>query len=100
MIIDSPGQASFNIEEYQQLLAGNIERVAPKQIDNFQDVNFNETLEGYRLSFEYNEELEENVLHVIDNSTNTTVKRVPSQAKAEQTLRIRRLAGLIVDERG
>jgi len=98
MRIDSPGQAGFDMEEYQQLLAGEVERIAPKQIDNFQDVNFNDTLDGYRLSFQYNDELEENVLHVIENSTNETVKRVPSQAMAEQTLRIRRLAGLIVDE--
>ncbi len=100
MRIDSPGQAGFDMEEYQQFLAGEVERVAPKQIDNFQDVNFNDTLDGYLLSFQYDEELDENVLHVIDNSTNTTVKRVPSQAESEQTLRIRRLAGLIVDERG
>ncbi|SDL68461.1 hypothetical protein [Halarsenatibacter silvermanii] len=57
MQVESPGFSSLDLAEYRNFLAGNIERVAPKQVDNFQDVNFNDTLDGYRVSFRYDEEL-------------------------------------------
>ena len=74
------GGPEFNISmtKYQDLIKGEIEKVAPKQVDNVDDINFKGPKENHRISFKYNRDLDKNIAHVIDNKTGETVKKLQS----------------------
>lgn len=83
--------------EYAQLLEGRVPKVAPKQVDQVDEVNFHGSKANHRLSFRYNKELKENVVQVIDNSTGEIVKHLPSETQVDHKIRMQRLMGLHVD---
>ncbi|NMB02145.1 MAG: flagellar protein FlaG [Firmicutes bacterium] len=85
--------------EYEQLLTGEVPKLAAKQVDQVEDVNFKGTKENHRLSFKYNKELKQNVAVVIDNKTGEIVKHSPSATQVDHKIRIKRLMGLHVDEK-
>ncbi|NMB19326.1 MAG: flagellar protein FlaG [Firmicutes bacterium] len=85
--------------EIVQLLEGRLPKVAPKQVDQVEEVNFKGNRDHHRLSFQYNKDLEENVAVLIDIKTGKTVKHSPSASQVDHKLRIRRLMGLHVDEK-
>lgn len=51
-----------------------------------------------RLSFSYNEELEQMVVKVIDRETDTVIKELPPSELQRVHLRIREAIGLLLDE--
>ena len=51
-----------------------------------------------RLSFSYNEELEQMVVKVIDRDTDTVIKELPPSELQRVHLRIREAIGLLLDE--
>lgn len=80
------------------LIKGNVPKLAAKQIDNVEDINFKGTKENHRVSFQYNKDLGRNISCVIDNSTGKTVKQLPSETQVDHMIRMDRLMGLNVDE--
>ena len=73
-------------------------KLASRQIDNVEDVNFTQTKRNHRVSFQYNKDLERNVAHIIDNSTGKVVKKLPSDSQVDHMIRMRNLMGLYIDE--
>ncbi|MFP4152217.1 MAG: flagellar protein FlaG [Alkalispirochaeta sp.] len=51
-----------------------------------------------RLSFDYNEQLEQMVVKVIDRETDTVIKELPPSELQRVHLRIREAIGLLLDE--
>ncbi len=41
-----------------------------------------------------------NVVYVVENATNDTIKQIPSEARVDSMIRLQRLMGLHVDENG
>lgn len=85
--------------ETVELLEGRSPKLATKQVDHVDDVNFKGSKGHHRLSFQYNKELGENVAHLIDNRTGKTVKDLPSATQIDHKIRVRRLMGLHVDKK-
>ncbi len=85
--------------EVSELLEGRVPKLAPRQVDNVDDVNFKGDKKNHRLSFQYNKDLGQNVAHVIDNTTGKTVKDLPSATQVDHKIRIKRLMGLHVDKK-
>lgn len=85
--------------EMVELLEGRTPKLAPKQVDNVEDINFKGSKEHHRLSFQYNKDLGENVALLIDNKTGKAVKHSPSATQVDHKIRIRRLIGLHVDRK-
>ena len=85
--------------ETAELLEGCSPKLAPRQVDQVDDVNFKGNKSNHRLSFQYNKDLKENVAHLIDNKTGKTVKHLPSATQVDHKIRIRRLMGLHVDKK-
>ena len=96
----SSGGPEFNVSQarYHNLIKGEIEKVAPRQVDNFDEINFKGTKDNHRIMFKYNKDLDKNIVHVVDNKSGETVKKVPSDAQVDNMIRIQRLMGLYVDE--
>ncbi len=96
------GGSEFNISNsrYHNLIKGKISRVAPRQVDNVNDVNFKGPKGNHRVSFKYNQDLGKMITHVIDNRTGETIKKRPSDAQIDNMIRMQRLMGLYVDEKG
>ena len=92
-----PGQIDIR-PETANLLEGRTPKLAPRQVDNVDDVNFKGSKGNHRLSFQYNQDLQQNVAHLIDNKTGKTVKHLPSATQVDHRIRIRRLLGLHVDK--
>lgn len=86
-------------QEYVQLLTGRLPKIAPRQVDQVEEVNFQNAKSNHRLSFRYDRELEDTVLCVIDNSTGEAVKHVPSKSQVDHALRMKKLMGLHIDLR-
>lgn len=85
--------------ETAELLEGRLPKLAPKQVDQVEDVNFKGKKDHHRLSFQFDKDLEENVAVLIDTRTGKVVKHSPSASQLDHKIRIRRLMGLYVDER-
>lgn len=85
--------------ETAQLLEGRSPKLAPHQVDQVEDVNFKGNRDHHRISFQYNKELEENVVRVIDTRTGRVVKDLPSATQVDHKIRLRRLMGLHVDKK-
>ncbi len=83
----------------ERLLEGRTPKLAPKQVDQVEDVNFKGSKEHHRLSFQYNKELEENVAQVIDTRTGQAVRDLPSATQVDHKIRLRRLMGLHLDRK-
>ncbi|MCK9526693.1 MAG: flagellar protein FlaG [Limnochordia bacterium] len=83
--------------ETAELLEGRSPKLAPQQVDRVEDVNFKGKKDHHRLSFQYNEDLGENVAHLVDTRTGKTVKHLPSATQVDHRIRIRRLMGLHLD---
>ncbi|HKM42379.1 MAG TPA: flagellar protein FlaG [Limnochordia bacterium] len=83
--------------ETAQLLEGRSPKLAPKQVDQVEDVSFQGSKDHHRLSFRYNEDLGENIAHIIDTRTGKTVKHLPSATQIDHKIRIQRLMGLHLD---
>ncbi len=96
------GGSEFNIfhAKYHNLIKGEIDRVAPRQVDNVDDINFKGPKENHRISFKFNKDLDKIIAHVVDNKTGETIKKLPSDAQIDNMIRIQRLMGLYVDEKG
>jgi len=94
--------SSFNnytfIKKHHDLLKGELPKVAPKQIDKYEDINFKEPKSNHRIRFEHNRELDRCIAQVIDNSTGETVKKILSDAEVDRMIRIERLKGIYLDE--
>lgn len=84
---------------YEDLLTGQVPKVAPRQVDHVEDVHFRGTKQNHRVSWRYNKDLGENVAHIIDNRTGETVKQLPTPTQVDLRIRLRRLMGLYVDKR-
>lgn len=95
----NPPQPLTIRQEYTELLEGRVPKLASKQVDQVDEVNFQELKKNHRLSFRYNKELEENVVYVIDNMTGEIVKHSPSATQVDHKIRIQRLMGLHVDKK-
>jgi len=93
---------SFNnhtfIKKHQELFKGEIPKVAPKQIDQYEDINFKEPKSNHRISFEHNREFDRCIAQVIDNSTGEVAKKILSDAEVDKMIRIERLKGIYLDE--
>jgi uncharacterized FlaG/YvyC family protein len=85
--------------ETAELLEGRTPKVAPKQVDQVEDVSFKGSKGHHRLSFQYHKELGENVAHLIDTRTGEIVKDLPSATQVDHKIRIKRLMGLHVDKK-
>lgn len=77
--------------------SGLVTKLAAKQIDNVEDINFKGTKENHRVSFQYNKDLRRNVAQVVDNSIGKTVKQLPSETQVDHMIRMERLMGLNID---
>ena len=97
-ITDGNFNNSTFIKKHHDLLKGELPKVAPKQIDNFEDINFKGSEANYRISFEHNRELDKNIAQVIDNSTGKVAKQIISDAEINRMIRIERLKGIFLDE--
>lgn len=82
----------------QDLIRGKIPKLASKQVDNVDDVNFKDAKRNHRVSMQYNKELDGNIAHVIDNATGKTVKTHMTESQVDQAIRIKRLMKLHIDE--
>ncbi|HBN97565.1 MAG TPA: hypothetical protein DDZ66_14850 [Firmicutes bacterium] len=85
--------------ETAELLEGRLPKLALKQVDHVDDVNFKGSKGHHRLSFQYNKELGENVAYLIDTRTGKTVKHLPSATQVDHKIRVKRLMGLHVDKK-
>lgn len=85
--------------DFANLVKGDTSKLASRQIDNVEDVNYKGTKESHRVSFQYDKDLGRNIAHVIDNSTGKTVKQMPSETQVDHMIRMQRLIGLHVDEK-
>lgn len=83
--------------EKSALVQGSIPRLAIKQVDFVNDVNFNGTRENHSLRFTYDEEIGRSVAHLVDNISGETVKVLPSDSQLDHMIRIKRLMGLNLD---
>ena len=85
-------------QNYYDLLKGEREKLAPRQIDNFEDVNFNGTKDRHRINFRYNDDIGKNVVYVVENATNESVKQIPSEARVDSMIRLQKSIGKLIDE--
>lgn len=94
--------AMRNVLKYNQddLIKGEIEKLAVRQVDDIESVSFKGTKENHHVSFRYNKELDRNIAHIIDNATGKTVKKAPSDTQVDHMLRMKKLMGLYVDIEG
>jgi len=86
------------IKKHHDLLKGELPKVAPKQTDQYEDINFKGSKANHRISFEHNRELDKNIAQVIDNSTGEVAKKIISDAEIDRMIRIERLKGIFIDE--
>ena len=86
-------------KERSDLMEGQIPKLASKQVDQVDAVNFKGTRENHRLSFRYNKDLGKNVAHVIDNATGKTVKHTPTDTEVDHMIRVKRLVELKFDKK-
>lgn len=82
--------------DYKQLLA-EPQKLASRQTDHVNEINFKGTRENHRISFRYNKSLERNVVYLVENATGKIVRKSPSDAEVDQIIRIQRLMGLHID---
>jgi len=97
-ITDGYFNNSTFIKKHHDLLKGELPKAAPKQIDQYEDINFKGSKANHRISFEHNRELDKNIAQVIDNSTGEVAKKILSDAEIDRMIRIERLKGIFLDE--
>ncbi len=86
-------------QDVADLITGKVVKLASKQVDNVDEINFKEMKANHRISFQYHRELGKNVAHVIDNASNETVKVIPTETQVDHMLRMNKLMGLHIDEK-
>ncbi len=84
---------------YEQLLTGEIPKLAVKQVDQLKDLQAAAVRENHRVSFKYHKDLGRNVAEIVDNATGKTVRQLPSPTQVDHLLRMKKLMGLFVDIR-
>lgn len=85
-------------QDSTNLIKGEVPKLATNQIDNVEDINFKESKNNHRISFQYDKDLGRNIAHVIDNKTGETVKQLPSASQVDHMIRLSRLMGLHIDK--
>ncbi|MEJ6950187.1 hypothetical protein [Natronospora cellulosivora (SeqCode)] len=89
---------STTMQKFNNLLKGEVPKVAVKQIDDVNDINFKDSKENHRVNLKYNKDSDRNIAHTIDNATGETVKKSLTDAQVDHLLRIERLKCLHLDE--
>lgn len=83
----------------EDLLKGETPKVAVKQVDQVQDVNFKEPKSHHRMSVAYDKELNKPIVQTVDVTTGKVVKQAMSDAEVQRMIRLEKHKGLTVDEK-
>ena len=83
----------------EELLKGEIPKLAVKQVDQVQDVNFKEPKSHHRMSVAFDKELNKPIVQTIDVHTGKVVKKAISDAEVDRMIRLEKHKGLAVDEK-
>ncbi|MCQ2587327.1 MAG: flagellar protein FlaG [Treponema sp.] len=84
-----------NGAEVAQNIANNIAEV---KADSQQLQRMSEMVDGRKLQFNVNKELDCVVVRVVDSNTNQVVKEIPSEDMQKLKLRIRQAIGTLIDD--
>lgn len=83
----------------EELLKGETPKVAVKQVDQVNDVNYKEVKSHHRMSVEYDKELKKPIVQTVDVTTGKVVKKAISDAEVDRMIRLEKHKGLAVDEK-
>lgn len=74
----------------KELIQGKTPKLAPKQVDQVEEVSGSPVRKNHRIQYTYNKELEKNVAHVVDNNTGEVVKKRLSDAEVDRRIRVKK----------
>ncbi len=74
-------------------------KLASKQVDDVDAVKPDIATGHRRISYTWDEDLEQNVTHVVDNQTGDVTRKGLTDAQRDHVLRIRKLVGQSFDEK-
>lgn len=83
----------------EELLKGETPKVAVKQVDLVQEVNFKEPKSHHRVSVAYDKDLNRPIVQTVDVNTGKVVKKAISDAEVDRMIRLEKHKGLAVDEK-
>ena len=83
--------------DYYKLLTGEVDKIVPRMVDNVDEIGYKGKKDKIHLSFRYHQELEQNIVHLVENRSGETIKTIPSRARLESKIRLKKALGRFFD---
>ena len=74
-----------------------MDKIASRLVDYVDEIGFTGKKDKIHLSFRCYQELEQKIVHPVENRSGATIKTVPSRARVESKIRLKKALGRFFD---